>query len=62
MAISFFLNVAIGAGLGPTAVALAGQHVVGEAAGLGPAISFTVIACYVAAGLALIPAIRARRT
>ena len=62
IAISFFLNVAIGAGLGPTAVALAGRHVVGEAAGLGPAISFTVIACYVAAGLALIPAIRARRT
>ena len=62
MAISFFLNVAIGAGLGPTAVALAGRHVVGDAAGLGPAISFTVIACYVAAGLALIPAIRARRT
>jgi len=61
MAISFFLNVAIGAGLGPTAVALAARHVVGEAAGLGPAISVTVIACYVAAGLALIPAIWGRR-
>jgi MFS family permease len=32
MSISFFLNVALGAGLGPTAVALAGEHVFGSAA------------------------------
>jgi MFS family permease len=40
MAVSFFLNVAVGAGLGPTSVALAGTHVFGAAAGLGPAIAF----------------------
>ena len=62
MAISFFLNVAIGAGFGPTAVALAGERIFGPAAGLGPAISFTVVACYGMAGLALIPALRRRRT
>ncbi len=62
MAISFFLNVAIGAGFGPTAVALAGERIFGPAAGLGPAISFTVVACYGLAGLALIPALRRRRT
>lgn len=61
MAISFFLNVAIGAGFGPTAVALAGERIFGPAAGLGPAISFTVVACYGLAGLALIPALRRRR-
>jgi predicted MFS family arabinose efflux permease len=61
MAISFFLNVAIGAGFGPTAVVMASRHVTGEAAGLGPAISLTVVAFYAAAGLALIPLIRARR-
>ena len=54
MAISFFLNVAIGAGLGPTAVALAGERVVGEAAGLGPAIALTVAACYALAAAALV--------
>ena len=46
MSISFFLNVAVGAGVGPTAVALAGTYLFGEAAGLGPALSFTVIAGY----------------
>jgi len=61
MAVSFFLNVAIGAGFGPTAVALAGERIFGPAAGLGPAISFTVVACYGLAGLALIPALRRRR-
>jgi MFS family permease len=40
MAVSFFLNVAVGAGLGPTSVALAGAHIFGAAAGLGPAIAF----------------------
>jgi MFS family permease len=37
MSVSLFLNVALGAGLGPTAVALASDHVFGSAAGLGPA-------------------------
>ena len=40
MAVSFFLNVAVGAGLGPTSVALVSAHVFGETAGLGPAIAF----------------------
>ena len=39
MAASFFLNVAVGAGVGPTSVALASAHIFGEAAGLGPAIA-----------------------
>ncbi|GGI77091.1 MFS transporter [Polymorphobacter multimanifer] len=57
MAVSFFLTVAIGGGFGPTAVALSGTHVFGEAAGLGPAISFTVVLSYVVAGLVLLPGI-----
>ena len=60
MAISFFLNVAIGAGIGPTLVALSGQHIFGAAAGLGPAIAFTVVASYLLAALALLPGLRAR--
>ena len=60
MAISFFLNVAIGAGIGPTLVALSGQHIFGDAAGLGPAIAFTVVASYLLAALALLPGLRAR--
>jgi MFS family permease len=52
MSISFFLNVAIGAGLGPTAVALASAHIFGEHAGLGPPLSSTVIAGYACAILA----------
>lgn len=62
MAISFFFNVALGAGFGPTAVALAGDHVFGAAAGLGPAISFTVVVSYLLAALVLAAAIRARRS
>jgi MFS family permease len=61
MAISFFLNVAIGAGIGPTLVALSGTHLFGDAAGLGPAISFTVMASYLLAVAALLPALLARR-
>ena len=54
MAISFFLNVALGAGLGPSAVTAASDYVFGAAAGLGPAITLTVAAGYaVAAGAAL---------
>lgn len=41
MAISFFLNVAIGAGLGPTMVALASSHIFGIHQGLGAPISLT---------------------
>jgi MFS family permease len=46
MSMSFFLNVALGAGLGPTAVALAGAHVFAPNAGLGPPIVFTVALGY----------------
>jgi MFS family permease len=46
MSIAFFLNVAIGAGVGPTAVAFAGQHVFGAQAGLGPPLVATVIFGY----------------
>ena len=46
MSISFFLNVAFGAGVGPTVVALSSRYIFGDATGLGPAICFTVIAGY----------------
>jgi MFS family permease len=55
MAVSFFLNVALGAGLGPTAVVLSGQWLFGADAGLGPAIAFTMAsACAVAAASAFV--------
>jgi MFS family permease len=57
MSVSFFLNVALGAGLGPTAVALASDHVFGSGAGLGPAISLTVAAGYGIAIAALLVAL-----
>jgi MFS family permease len=57
MAISFFLNVALGAGLGPTAVALASDHVFGAHAGLGPAITLTVAGGYGIAVGALLAAL-----
>jgi MFS family permease len=41
MALSFFLNVAVGAGLGPTLVAIASAHVFGTQAGLGAPIALT---------------------
>ncbi len=50
MAISFFLNVAVGGAVGPTAVALASERVFGSAAGLGPPIAVTVAVPY---GLAI---------
>jgi MFS family permease len=62
MAISFFLNVALGAGLGPTAVALASAHVFGASAGLGPAITLTVAAGYAIAIAALLAALSLFRT
>lgn len=46
MALSFFLNVAVGAGLGPTLVALASAHVFGTRAGLGAPIALTASGAY----------------
>ncbi len=62
MAISFFLNVALGAGLGPTAVALASDHVFGPNAGLRPAITLTVAGGYAIAIVALLAALSLFRT
>ena len=56
MAISFFLNVAVGGGLGAPAVTAASDYVFGAAAGLGPAISLTVAVGYGTAIVALIVA------
>ncbi len=56
MAISFFLNVAVGGGLGAPAVTAASEYVFGPAAGLGPAISLTVAVGYGAAITALLAA------
>jgi MFS family permease len=53
MSMSFFLNVALGAGAGPTAVALAGQHVFGARQGLGPPLVLTVAGGYLVALVAL---------
>jgi MFS family permease len=55
MSISFFLNVALGAGVGPTAVSLAASKLFGLSAGLAPPIVFVVCAGYgtVLAALAL---------
>ena len=61
MSISFFLNVAIGAGIGPTAVALAGDHIFGPRAGLGPALSSTVIGGYLIAVIAVLLTLRRLR-
>jgi MFS family permease len=49
MAISFFLNVAIGAGLGPTAVALIAARVAGAASGLATGLSLTAVGGYAVA-------------
>jgi len=54
MAVSFFLNVALGAGVGPSSVALASAHIFGEAAGLGPAIASVVASGYAIAALAIV--------
>jgi MFS family permease len=54
MALSFFLNVAFGAGLGPTSVALAAQHVFGSHAGLGPPLAFTAAAGYLLVAIVLV--------
>ena len=54
MSISFFLNVAVGGAVGPTAVAMASDRIFGTEAGLGPAIAMTVAIFYGAAMVALI--------
>jgi MFS family permease len=61
MAVSFFLNVAVGAGLGPTSVALAGTPIFGAAAGLGPAIAFVVGSGYLLVAAAIILAFTMQR-
>jgi MFS family permease len=53
MSMSFFLNVALGAGLGPTTVALAGEHVFSAKQGLGPPLALTVAGGYLVALVAL---------
>jgi MFS family permease len=53
MAVSFFLNVAVGAGFGPSAVTLASDHLFGGEAGLGPAIATVVVGAYLTAVLPL---------
>jgi len=53
MSISFFLNVALGAGLGPTAVALAAAHVFGAGRGLGPPLTLTAAGGYAVALMAI---------
>ncbi len=65
MAVSFFLNVAVGAGLGPTMVALASAHIFGAQAGLGAPIALTATLGYGFNAAALIAAwvwIRPTRT
>jgi len=57
MSISFFLNVAVGGAVGPTAVAMASDRLFGAEAGLGPAIAVTVAISYGAALLALMAAL-----
>jgi MFS family permease len=57
MSMSFFLNVALGAGLGPTAVAVAGAQIFSAHAGLGPALVSTVALGYVVALAALAAAL-----
>src|SRR3984885_115898 len=57
MSVSFFLNVAVGAGVGPTAVAVASDHVFASAGALGPALTLTVASGYMVAILALVAAL-----
>ncbi|HWE46341.1 MAG TPA: MFS transporter [Caulobacteraceae bacterium] len=57
MAISFFLNVAVGAGIGPTVVALAGDKLFGKRVGLGAPIAFTIAVFFSIAAIALVAAL-----
>jgi MFS family permease len=61
MAVSFFLNVAVGAGLGPTSVALASTHLFTAGAGLGPAIAFVAGFGYLLAAGAIVLAFAASK-
>jgi MFS family permease len=62
MSISFFLNVAVGGAVGPSAVTFASDHVFGSEAGLGPAISATVAVAYGLAIVALLAALAKLRS
>jgi hypothetical protein len=57
MSISFFLNVAVGGAVGPTAVAMFSEQLFGGEAGLGPAIAVTVALSYGTAVVALVAAL-----
>lgn len=58
MSAGFFLNVALGASLGPTAVAVASEYVFGgSGAALGPALALTVAGGYFVAIIALVAAL-----
>lgn len=61
MAVSFLLNVALGASVGPTSVALVSAHIFGAAAGLGPAIAFVASLGYVLAAAAALLAFAANK-
>jgi MFS family permease len=61
ISISFFLNVAVGAGVGPTAVALTGSYLFGAQAGLGPPLSLTAAAGYLIVVAALVLTLRKSR-
>ncbi len=63
MAVSFFLNVAVGGAVGPSAVTAASDYVFGAEAGLGPALTAVVAVSYslaVASAVAALSACRAR--
>ena len=63
MSVSFFLNVALGASLGPTAVAVASDHLFGGSrSGLGAALALTVAGGYLLAIIALVAALVMFRT
>jgi MFS family permease len=57
ISISFFLNVAVGGAVGPTAVALASDRLFGADSGLGAAIATTVAAAFGVAIVALLVAL-----
>lgn len=61
MAVSFFLNVAVGASVGPLAVSWASDDLFGRTAGLGPAMATTVAGGYGIAIVALFVAFRTAR-
>jgi MFS family permease len=61
MAVSFFLNVALGAGLGPTLVAFVSERGFGSAAGLGPAIALTAGAGFFLVAAVLVVTLTALR-